>query len=124
MSFIRLFGVRSFWVALPLAVLEVIVFFALSVAYFVGPPALHKTLTGSAMSIWLWVAQALVYLLAVTIWWTPGQKASNDAELLALTMVLATGLIAGGIYIQTRYGIISELPSDFWRIVATKGGLA
>ena len=68
MSVMTRIGVRS----LPLSVLEVGTFLALSAAYFVGVPKVYSSIWQAGAPIWLWVAMGLVYLLIVTVWWAPG----------------------------------------------------
>jgi len=118
MSLMVRFGIRSFW----LAGAELILFLGLSAAYFLGLPRLYQALFGGAAPGWLWFVLGLLYLLIVTIWWSPGEQADNDVELRALTVVFLLAIVVAGVYAQAKHQMLSKLFKDFWYILSTQGG--
>ena len=80
------------------------------------------SLSSAAMPGWVWLVMGLLYLLIVTIYWSPGEEAYNDRELLAFVIVVLAALMAFGCYVEHKYGILWQLANEFWRILLTQGG--
>ena len=164
MSVMTRLGVRS----IPLSVVEVVVFFALTAGYFIVPPRLYapyirnksarnaeaRQMASDAaiakaieegqdaeaikkagkeaadqvgpairadkpMPIWMWIVMGAVYLMIVTVWWTPGDEKANNAELIALAVAACGAAVVGAIIFHEQVvGIVKE----FWNIMATGGG--
>ena len=123
MSLLIRLGVRS----LILSIMEVAVFLALSVAYFMFLPRVYGLLaerldlSSTTVPIWVWVLMGGLYLLIVTVYWLPGEKPSNDTELLAFVIVIAAVLVVGAVYAETKYDILSNLVREFVEILRTGG---
>ena len=123
MSLLIRFGVRSLF----FSIVEVAVFLGLSVAYFMflprvyGPIAERLDLVSTTVPIWGWVLMGGLYLLIVTVYWSPGEKPSNDTELFAFVIVIAAALVVGAIYAETEYDILSNLGKEFVEILRTGG---
>jgi len=165
MSMMTRIGVRS----LPLSVVEVALFFAVTAGYFAVPPRIYsdfqekrsearakareefivpaiakaieegkteavaKRLAEDAadkqvgrsirrdasMPLWIWVILGLVYLLIVTVWWTPGGEEDNKTELTALAIVSVVALIVAGVW---QYKAVGRVAVEFWNILVTGGG--
>ena len=116
MSLMNSLKIRSIWFSM----IEVAVFLGLSVLYFMAPTWVAKAY-GSHVTAWMWIVAALVYLLIVTLWWSPGEHAADDTELHALAIVLVAAAIAAGIYVELKYGLIWNLCKEFWNILSTGG---
>lgn len=82
----------------------------------VGPKIRAKS-----MPIWMWVILGVVYLLIVTVWWAPGSEKDDKTELIALSIVSATTLVAVGIVIEWQYEAVSDVAREFWNILTTGG---
>ncbi len=113
MSLLIRWGVRSVWGS----IIEVIAFFALSAAGVWGAQHGYRAIFDSTLPIWGWILLGAAYLVLVTIWWSPGEKADNEKELLAFAIVAAGTVIVGGIFIQAKYGTLLRLWSTFWEIM-------
>ena len=69
--------------------------------------------------IWVWVILGLVYLLIVTVWWTPGSEEDNKTELTALAIVFILTLVLAGVY---KHEVVIDVVGEFWNILVTGGG--
>jgi len=75
----------------------------------------------AGIPVWLWVVLAVGYLLIVTVWWSPGDEKANNTELIALAVVVVVAAIAGGIFVEHKYGGISGTWDTFWQILKHHG---
>jgi len=71
------------------------------------------------MPIWMWIVLGAIYIMIVTVWWTPGDEKANNTELVALAIVACgTAVVAAIVFQEQVVGIVKE----FWNIMATGGG--
>jgi len=71
------------------------------------------------MPIWIWVVLGAVYLMVVTVWWTPGDQKANNTELIALSIVACGGAILAAIIFRDQ---VAGIAKEFWDIMTTGGG--
>ena len=118
MSILRHFGMKdriSYTIA---SFVEITVFFAASVGAFYG---LYKLATSAGVPVWGWILAGAAYLLIVTIYWAPGDKDQNEAELRAFVLFLVMALVVGGVLLEWFYQGLSGTAKTFWGILKSGG---
>jgi hypothetical protein len=118
MSILRHFGIKDRVVYTLLSFVEITGFFFVSVLAFYG---LYRLAVTVGVPVWAWILAGGAYLLIVTIYWAPGEKEDNEAELRAFVLFLVVGLIVGGIWLQAKYHAISATWNTFWGILKSGG---
>jgi hypothetical protein len=118
MSILRHLGIKDRTLYTFLSFWEITLFFLASVWAFLG---LYKLATTHGVPVWGWILAGGVYLLIVTIYWAPGEKEENEAELLAFVLFLVATLLVGGAWLQWRYHALSATAKTFWSILRSGG---
>ena len=138
MSLTVVFGVKGKWAAFVTSFLEMVVFFPVfTVLCFAGVRASYGLATGGDATLaagqlidpvswfrdlpdWMWIIQALAYLLVITLYWWPGSDGVNDAQVLALAALLVVAGVAVAVWqheavargLQTIWGVWSGQTSS------------
>jgi len=118
MSLLRHFGIKDRVVYTVLSFVEITVFFALSVLAFYG---LYRLAVTAGVPVWAWILAGGAYLLIVTIYWAPGEKQDNEAELRAFVLFLVVALVVGGCLLEMYYKGLSATWNTFWGILKSGG---
>ena len=112
MSLGRQFGVRN-----PLfSFAEIAVFFVLSYLAFYGLYWI-AALPDYEVPVWGWILAGAAYLLIVTVYWAPGEKEDNEAELAGFVLFLAISAVVGGVLLESWFGALSGAVKTFWEVL-------
>jgi hypothetical protein len=117
-----------------LVTFEALVFLALSVLFWAYLPSLldrwfygpaEQTIEGvkvvRSTAVWIYVLLAVLYLLAIAVWWSPSRSADEESEVRGFAVALAVALIVLGIWIENRYGALTTAGRQFAAVLKGKG---
>jgi len=108
------------------ALLEMVLFFgAITGAFLAAVCWLYFTITSGwdqvslegtgylrlplLLPVWMQILAGVLYLLLITLYWAPGDEQTNRTELRGFVLFLVVAAIAGAIYVQVQYGLITGL---------------
>ena len=67
-----------------------------------------------ALPVWMWILQGAGFLLLITIYWSPGDEASDRTEVLGLILFLLTVVGFLGLY---HWRFLGDLAATYWQIL-------
>jgi len=118
MSMLRHFGIKDKIAYTALSFIEIALFFAASFGAFY---ALYRRATTAGVPVWAWILAGGVYLLIVTIYWAPGEKDQNEAELRAFVLFLLVAVVVAGALLEAYFGALSGTARTFVGILKSGG---
>ena len=133
MSILKAIGVRS----AILSFLEIALFFlVITPLYFSTVGTICALATGQSVTtgmflmpyahldqwsgilwIWMWLIEAVGYLLLITIYWAPGEAGLDEVELRGLVIFSLAAAVVGAVWLQTHGQYLSNIASTFWSIM-------
>lgn len=70
------------------------------------------------LPVWMWAVELVGYLLLVTIYWAPGEKGLDRAELGGLMIFLIVAVVGSLAWLDYRHKAVYQAVETFWRIVS------